>query len=93
MDTVRFFRGDMPAHEFEAGHNRGSNYPCTACQTKVYRYDDLTHAFCMKMITYKATKTLCQKVMHEREEEVVHVVWLSANHFSKEMSCTVRVKQ
>ena len=47
-DTVRFFHGDLPDH---AGHNRGGNYPFTAFQTKVHRYDDLTHAFRMKIIT------------------------------------------
>lgn len=50
-DTVRFFHGDLPAREFEAGHNRGGNYPCTACQTNVHRYDDLTYVFRMKMVT------------------------------------------
>ena len=40
-DVIRFFHGDGPARQFEAGNNRGGHYPCTLCQTHVRRFDDL----------------------------------------------------
>ena len=27
-DVFRFFKGDAPAHQFEAGHQKGGNYVC-----------------------------------------------------------------
>ena len=33
-DKVRFFKGDMPASQFEAGHQKGGNYFCTGCSIK-----------------------------------------------------------
>ena len=50
-DIVCFFHGDAPVRQFEAGNNRGGNCPCTACQTHVHRFNDLSHAFRMKTIT------------------------------------------
>lgn len=50
-DIVRFFHGDAPARQFEADNNRGGHYPCTACQTHVHQFNDLSHAFRMETIT------------------------------------------
>ena len=33
-DKIRFFKGDMPASQFEAGHQKGGNYFCTGCAIK-----------------------------------------------------------
>ena len=42
-DIVRFFHGDRPAQQFEAGHNQGGNYPCTMCKAKAECFDDITY--------------------------------------------------
>ena len=52
-DTIRYFHVDGPAQEFEIGHNRGGNYPCTACNTHVAQFDDLCHAYRKPHITLK----------------------------------------
>ena len=44
-DTLRFFHGDHPAQQFEAGNNRGGNYPCVTCSTHRDRFDDLCHVY------------------------------------------------
>ena len=44
-DTLRFFHRDHPARQFEAGNNRGGNYPSTTCSTHRDRFDDLTHVY------------------------------------------------
>ena len=39
VDTVRFFKGDKPAAQFEAGVSCGGNDPCVGCalQTSLMR--------------------------------------------------------
>ena len=44
MDTVRFFKGDKPAAEFEAGVSTGGNYPCVGCACHNGRFADYPHA-------------------------------------------------
>ena len=40
-DICRFFRGDGPAAQFEAGHNIGGKYSCVGCGAESCRFDDL----------------------------------------------------
>ena len=44
MNTVRFFKGDKPAAEFEAGVSTGGNYPCVGCACHNGRFADYPHA-------------------------------------------------
>ena len=44
-DTVRFFHGDGPAQQFEAGNTIGGNYCCVGCGVNSKRIDDLAYAF------------------------------------------------
>ena len=44
-DVVRFFHGDHPAQQFEAGNNHGGNYPCVSCSTHKTQFDDLSYSF------------------------------------------------
>ena len=44
VDTVRFFKGDKPAAEFEAGVCTGGNYPCVGCACHHNRFADYPHA-------------------------------------------------
>ena len=44
VDTIRFFKGDKPAAEFEAGVSCGGNYPCVGCTCHRDRFADFSHA-------------------------------------------------
>ena len=44
-DALRFFHGDGPAQQFEAGQSRGGQYPCVACKASAYRFDDICYSY------------------------------------------------
>ena len=44
VDPIRFFKGDKPAAEFEAGVSCGGNYPCVGCTCHRDRFADFSHA-------------------------------------------------
>ena len=49
-DVLRFFHGDGPAQQFEAGNSIGGNYCCVGCGAKYDRMDDIAYAFrCQKL--------------------------------------------
>lgn len=49
-DIIRFFHGDGPAQQFEAGNSIGGNYCCVGCGVKSDRIDDIAYAFrCPKL--------------------------------------------
>ncbi len=50
-DMARFFHGDGPAQQFEAGQSRGGNYPCVGCDAHVNRFDDLCYCYRRPFIT------------------------------------------
>lgn len=41
---MRFFKGDKPAAEFEAGVSCGGNYSCVGCTCHRDRFPDFSHA-------------------------------------------------
>ena len=43
-DIVRFFHGDGPAQQFEAGHSIGGNYCCVGCGAHSSCFDDVVHS-------------------------------------------------
>ena len=43
-DRLRFFKGDKPAAQFEAGITCGGNYPCVACVCHRNSFADFPHA-------------------------------------------------
>ena len=44
VDILRFFNGDGPAQQFEAGHKIGGKYSCVRCGALTSRFDDvITH--------------------------------------------------
>ena len=43
VDTLRFFKGDKPAAEFESGISCGEKYPCVGCICSVSRFADFSH--------------------------------------------------
>ena len=50
-DVVRFFRGDGPAQQFEAGNKIGGNYPCVGCEAHTGLFDDLGYTFRAKHLS------------------------------------------
>lgn len=59
-DVIRFFHGDGPAAQFEAGHKQGGSYCCIGCGAHSRRFADI--AYC-----YRAQKLSLQ----ERQEFVL----------------------
>ncbi len=49
-DIVRFFHGDGPAQQFEAGNSIGGNYCCIGCGVKSDRIDDIAYAYRCKTL-------------------------------------------
>ena len=43
-DIVRFFHGDGPAQQFEAGHSVEGNYCCVGCGAYSSFFDDVVHS-------------------------------------------------
>ena len=44
----RFFKGDAPARQFEAGHQKGGNYVCVACPIHCNLIHDLVHSYSLQ---------------------------------------------
>ena len=44
-DTLRFFHGDGPAQQFEAGNTVGGDFCCVSRSTKSNRMDDIAYSF------------------------------------------------
>ena len=44
FDTLKYFKGDKPAAEFEAGISCGGNFPCVGCVCSSSRSTDFAHA-------------------------------------------------
>ena len=59
-DIVRFFHGDGPAAQFEAGNKQGGHYCCVGCGAHSGRFSDI--AYC-----YRAPK----RNLQERQEFVL----------------------
>ena len=43
VDVLRFFHGDGPAQQFEAGHKIGGKYSCVGCGALTSRFDDFAY--------------------------------------------------
>ena len=50
-DVMRFFHGDGPAQQFEAGQHIGGDYFCVGCTVKSCRADDLAYTFRSQHLT------------------------------------------
>ena len=44
-DVLRFFHGDHPAQQFEAGNKKGGYYPYVMCEGRASRFDDLVYCY------------------------------------------------
>ena len=50
-DVVRFFHGDGPAQQFEAGNKIGGYHCCVGCDAHSIRFDDLAYCFQSRHLT------------------------------------------
>ena len=44
-DVIRFFYGDGPAAQFEAGHKQGGRYCCVGCGADSGRFSDIAYSY------------------------------------------------
>ena len=45
VDVIRFFYGDGPAAQFEAGHKQGGRYCCVGCGADSTRFSDIAYSY------------------------------------------------
>ena len=45
LDKLRFFHGDGPAQQFEAGNSIGGNFSCVSCGVKSERISDIAYSY------------------------------------------------
>ena len=57
-DTLRFFKGDGPAKQFERGTQIGGNYKCGSCGCHSDMMEDLAHSFHLKWRSLSDLQTL-----------------------------------
>ena len=53
LDTLRFFHGDNPAREVEAGQQKGGHYYCSNCGWHATRVNELDHALNCPLISFE----------------------------------------
>ena len=63
-DTLRFFKGDGPAKQFERGTQMGGNYKCGSCGCHSDMMEDLAHSFHLKWRSLSDLQTLALAGMH-----------------------------
>lgn len=51
FDVVRVFSGDGPARQFEAGQQRGGNYPCI-CGARAANHGNLAFCYHLKVLDF-----------------------------------------
>ena len=44
-DVIKFFKGDGPAAQLEAGQQKGGEYFCWCCSLSSHRSNDIQHSF------------------------------------------------
>ena len=61
-DRLRFFTGDEPERQFEAGQSIGGAYPCTGCSVPATSFSDLTRCFRSEPRTLEERRKLVCKI-------------------------------
>ena len=73
-DICRFFHGDGPAAQFEAGHNIGGKYSCVGCGAESCRFDDLTYCYhCPKPSLAERQEFVLKGEMWKQPKGNIHV--------------------
>ena len=71
-DTLRFFKGDGPAKQFERGTQMGGNYKCGSCGCHSDMMGDLAHAFQLKWRSLLHLQTLAFAGRHGGQPNVLN---------------------
>ena len=85
-DTLRFFKGDKPAAQFEAGISCGGNYPCVGCVCSSSRFGDFAHASYSEQRTLKSTqKRVLDGIYGNNPGQLKFYEMLSADELRREL--------
>ena len=60
-DVLRFFHGDGPAQQFEAGYSVGGNYCCIGCGARSTLFDDIVHCYRSAKLSFKVRQEFVLK--------------------------------
>ena len=61
FDSLRFFKGDGPASQFEAGQQKGGNYKCWACGIHVKNNSDYTFSRYLPLVSYEDRRSIVMR--------------------------------
>ena len=56
-DEMRFFKGDGPAAQLEAGQQKGGDFPCWQCPVNAKRFNDLAHTFNLQNLSLEERRS------------------------------------
>ena len=85
VDTLRFFKGDKPAAEFESGISCGGKYPCVGCVCSVSRFADSSYS---KLCTSVVPQFGYGNIRHRGESSAGyqyawhHTLWLGRGRYT-----------
>ena len=79
---MRFFHGDGPACQFEAGQQKGGTYPCWVCPINIERSSDVTYTFNLNI---QSVKQRMEKVLESvaSQSKIHHRATKLYNNLSK----------
>ena len=66
-DIVRFFHGDGPACQLEAGQQKGGDYPCWSCPVNIKRSSDIVHSYYLPTL---GIKERIEKVIESKNSQI-----------------------
>ena len=67
VDTLRFFKGDGPSAQFEAGQQKGGGYFCWSCEVNADRCDDLAQFITGRQENKSIEKVAKQNAIWDQE--------------------------
>ena len=85
-DTLKFFKGDKPAAQFEAGITCGGHFPCVRCVCSASRFSDFAHAsYCDQRTFESIQKVALEGVYGKRQGHLKFYDNLNAKELRKEL--------
>ena len=76
---IRFFHGDGPAIQFEAGNQKGGHYFCPNCDINYIQTDDINHCYQLPITTlfFKQKKVrwgIWERKLNSEQSKTFHVL-------------------
>lgn len=73
VDILRFFHGDGPAQQYEAGHKIGGKYSCVGCGALTSRFDDFAYCHHAPRQTFAEHQEFVQgQAQNQRDKPLMH---------------------